>query len=139
MTPSPTTQEIIARREAVLAYITAHVGKILPVSRLIAVDMGCTTAQIDHAFRMLSREGAITCTGNGNSRVIMVTGVGSTLPRYLGKEVSSYVAREPERDVIVFRRNPSRAGQWQTQTMKLVTNVVGDLDGGEKARHREPP
>lgn len=106
-----TPQEIIARREAVLAYITAHVGKILPVSRLIAVDMGCTTAQINHAFRMLSREGAIRCTGNGNSRVIMVTGVGSTLPRYLGKEVSSYVAREPEPEPVrVFNFACPRCG-----------------------------
>jgi len=106
-----TPQEIIARREAVLAYITAHVGKILPVSRLIAVDMGCTTAQIDHAFRMLSREGAITCTGNGNSRVIMVTGVGNTLPRYLGKEVSAYVAREPEPEPVrVFNHSCPRCG-----------------------------
>ena len=85
-----------ARRLAVLAIITDHIGKILPTSRNIAYTLGCTTAQVDHSLRMLSREGVIDCQGNGNGRIVIVFGKGATIPRHAGKEVAAYRPPAPE-------------------------------------------
>jgi len=101
-------QEMLTRRVAVLAYINQHIGKVLPFSRTIAYDTGHTTAQVEHAFRQLSQDGTIVCVGNGNSRVVIVNGVGSTLPRTRAQEV---IARKVEPEPVrVFNYSCTQCG-----------------------------
>jgi hypothetical protein len=74
---------------------------------------------------------AAKCTEPGNAKLkavgFYVGEIGGKLARFRVIDIAS----EPERDVIALRRDPPGARQRHAQTVKLVSNVAGDLDGGE--------
>lgn len=81
---------------ATLAIITANIGKILPCQRDMAAALNSSGSRINHSVARLQAAGVIKVDGLGNCRSVEVIGVGSTMPRYTGKELATYQPAEPE-------------------------------------------
>lgn len=80
-------------RNAILAHITAHVGKPSPSNQEMTAMFGLTVRQIDHYIRDLRTEGRILSPERGNRRIFIIPGLGRTLSRFAPVEAVG----EPER------------------------------------------
>lgn len=81
---------------AMLALVTAHIGRTLPCMRDIAAVAGGSAARVSHSFTRLTAAGKFIPHGSGNQRYIEVVGVGSTVPRWKGADEGAFVPRSAQ-------------------------------------------
>lgn len=87
---------LAARDEAVIQFLTAHIGKPTPLNREIAAHLGASIGTTDASLRRLDKAGRISNTGYGNTRLFHINGAGSTIPRW-GKVREAAEIVEPVR------------------------------------------